>query len=400
MRVLAIIAVAGCGRIGFDPVGGAGGGDVPKECDMRGLRTNAPWPMDGYCPAHIGRTGFDAPLTKPTTEIYRRPNLELDAVGTMGIAIDADGTVYVEHGETNPEVFATDLRSQTPLWQLPAPGGNGPYTPTIGADGTVWLICAADATSWCGRTPQGTIVTVSRAGSDVVRSAATIGGDGLLRWVDSNHFLHAAGPGAVGWSSPRASNAIDGSTPTVTKDGRTFITDDRGVETVFDASGGLITTIDPNLVVPGNFGSSVTITADGSSVYPVVSGSAIVVVPPSLTTPSVVALPADAKEIAEAADGTLYVVDVDHAIHIVRAGVEIAPPIAGWTEPILSGNGVLLAGADFDLLAYDITRMPPRLLWTYTFDTGVTTVRLAANGRIVVGTIDGSGTTGSLRAIE
>ena len=394
-----VVAVAGCGRIGFDPTGGGSVGVIPQECDMRALQAGSPWPMEGFCPAHVGRSPLAAPTTEPTSEFFRMPGLELAPDLAMGIAIDADGTVYVQHGGANAEVFATDLMSPTPLWQYPSQPGAGPWTPTIGADGTVWMVCATNQTQWCGRKPSGEIVTVDDSG-DVVRSSLTLAGDGLLRWIDANKTLHAVTVGSTGWMPPRTSFAMDGSDPAVALDGRTFINDDNGVTYVYDAAGTLVRMVDPNLVVPANnFGSTPVLAGDGRLAYAVFSTHSLVVVPTDLSSPAAVSLPEDPIGIAVDDASTLYVTDANRRLHVIRGTAEVGTPVLGATPPILAANHVLLVGANLDLRAYDTTQTPLALLWKHTFDTDVATVRLADNGVIVVATKDG-GTSGSLRAIR
>jgi hypothetical protein len=355
--------------------------------------------MEGYCPAHIGRSPLAAPTTEPTNAFFRMGSLELAADQAMGIAIGADGTVYVEHGGANAEVFATDLSSQNPLWLYPTKSGAGPWTPAIGADGTVWMICATNAAQWCGRAPSGAIATVDPGVTDVVRSSVTIAGDGLLRWVDSNKALHALAVGNTGWSPPRNTYAIDGSDPAVTLDGRTIIDDDNGTAFIYDAGGSLIGSIDPMLMVPGNFGSAPVVTSDGSLAWGVISVGKLAILPPLSTTPTILTLPNDVEGIAAASDGTLFVTDINNRLHVIRNGAEVGTTVKGTTAPILAANNVLLVGGNLDLLAYDATQVPPRLLWKHTFDSDVTNVRLGNAGLIVVATVDQQG-FGTLQAIK
>ena len=88
-------ADAGTDAAGGDD-GGTDGGNVnsgPPKCgDVGGLQANAPWPMEGACPTHVGRTTLPGP--KNPTQAWSFTTTAMMPV-RGSVAVGGDGTLYV-----------------------------------------------------------------------------------------------------------------------------------------------------------------------------------------------------------------------------------------------------------------------------------------------------------------
>lgn len=130
----------------------------PVDCgDGSGLQAGAPWPTEGYCNTRPGRSG--APALKKPKIAWRYTLPTANAAFTSPPVIAADGTVYaVAFDPPDAAALGYSLVAVRPSGQerfraaLPPGFGGVSASPTIAADGTVYVSAAAALTAF---TPDG-----------------------------------------------------------------------------------------------------------------------------------------------------------------------------------------------------------------------------------------------------
>ncbi|HEY1553639.1 MAG TPA: PQQ-binding-like beta-propeller repeat protein [Kofleriaceae bacterium] len=174
LRCVLVLGLIGCGHVDFDDAGA-----TARPCNDTGLQAGAPWPMQGGCADHGGRSTHVGPHSLPVKWM-----VELEAIqGTCSPpVIGNDGTIYVGsenngagiqaitptgtvvwaadvanmsaaaalggsvlYGGTGGTLSAIDLRSSAVLWQAPGDVIEVDSSPTIGPDGSIYF-GAEDAT--------------------------------------------------------------------------------------------------------------------------------------------------------------------------------------------------------------------------------------------------------------
>ncbi len=376
---------AGSARDGSLADGGVGGHgtfdasasmNIPASCaGALGLQAGSPWPMNGRCLAHQGRTAGNGPATLPTVAWSSGA-----ATGVEGQAsIAADGTVYAVTLEGT--LWAIHSNG-TPIssYKLPSTEYFGSPTPTIAKDGTIligwgeafvalhpnltlawqvnlpmneWASDAVvdDAGVTYFNSSDGFLHAVKADGTDawppfpltkqsIIIAAPALGADGVLYVSDGDSLRAINTMGQLGWSAPLPGEAF---TPVVGIDGRIYVvTTSDGVVHAFDAN--------------GTEAWSVTIPSGCRTETPAVG-----------------------------ADGTIYIGGGDGQIHaITPAGA------AKWTTPIadqprsgvaVGGNGTIYVTTSASVVALSATGTQ---LWSFPMPKAHS-LSITAAGLLLVG---------------
>ena len=189
---------AGCGNVG-------------------GLQAGAPWPMEGYCPTHQGRSPHVGPQTGNV-----RWTFDTNYPLQTSPAIGADGTVYVG---TSQNVVAA-LSPQGKLMWAFKPGEWNFSSPAIGADGTVY-VGSGQANSFASANvyaiqANGTKKWAFATGGAATSASPAIGGDGTVYIGCNDKYLYALAPnGTKKWAFN--TNSWVWSPPSIAPDGTVIV---------------------------------------------------------------------------------------------------------------------------------------------------------------------------------
>lgn len=275
-----------------------------------------------------------------------------------GIAIGADGTIYVgtnEYGAHDSRWFALSPEGAV-LWSLDL-ARTGSSTPAIGADGALY-IGTGSTDALPGRlvavNPDGTMRWVLE---DVegIRSSPAIGPDGAI-YAAGGHHLYAVDPGGIPrWIYANTSQVFAFSSPAVASDGTIYV----------GGTDGALYAIDHNGSLRWSFGTSGIIQS----------------------SPSI------------GADGTIYVGSLDGRLYAIDPeGIEIWSLELDWrgvsASPSIGPDGTIYVSAGA-LYAVD---PGGSVRWSYRSPVWTTTPILGADGTIYLAHSTSRG--GALSAID
>jgi outer membrane protein assembly factor BamB len=336
--------------------GGDDGGNPnsgPPKCgDVGGLQANAPWPMEGACPTHVGRTTLPGPKN-PTQAWSFTTTAMMHVRGS--VAVGGDGTLYA--GSADGNVYALSA-SGSKQWSFSA-GMEVDATPAIGSDGTVY-VGAADGTVYG---IQGGTMKWNYKTSGAVRASANIGADHTVYFGSEDYAVYAfkMGGGNPEWFF-MTTYFID-ATPTLSVDGMTLYAagaDDKVYAIPTGPSSGspksrwIVQATDPTMMDAGiqfPIYAAPAVGADGT-VYVAYNNGSVVALDPSgnqkwffMAGGPVHAAP------AIGGDGNLYVASEDNSLYAVDAvtgAKKWAFPTGGKLEasPTIDGNGTIYVGSD------------------------------------------------------
>jgi outer membrane protein assembly factor BamB len=173
------------------PNDGSPEADAPPplgDCgDMSGLQAGAPWPMEGRCPSHAGRSDGKGP-----TSAAVQWTLTLGGDPT-GVAVAADGTIYVCAGG----MLSAHLPSNAFKWSF----ADCASTPAIAADGTVY-VGGAMGTLYALKPADGSTAWMFAPGGTGTVVSPTVGGDGTI-YTGWGPNTYAVKPdGTMRWTFP------------------------------------------------------------------------------------------------------------------------------------------------------------------------------------------------------
>ncbi|MGV0853323.1 Ig-like domain-containing protein [Mycolicibacterium phlei] len=275
-----------------------------------------------------------APVAVSATTLVAR--LERAGSRPSGVAVGADGTVYVINSGANTlSVLSADATSILSTVHV----GASPSAVRVGSDGRVWVANGAD----------GTVTVLDPTGTAV---DATIGvgssPTGLAIGPDGSVYVANTGDGTISVIDP-ATNAVDrtiaiGGTPTgiaAGPDGRLYVADFDSTVTVFDpAAGDTAVAIDGAGANP--FG--IAVGADGTVYVTHPVDGTLSILTPTATgyTGRTVAVGPAPTAVAVTADGFIYVTESG------AAGVTVVDPHTFTTTTVAAGTGPnsIAAGPD------------------------------------------------------
>lgn len=191
----------------------------PVDCgDRAGLQANSPWPTEGGCNTRPGRTGAPA-LVKPAIA-WRYTLPGASAAFTSPPVVAADGTVYaLAFDPPDAASLGYSLVAITAAgkerFRAPLPDGFGAAggSPTIGADGTVYVAALGTLSAY---TPAGVRKWAQSLGGTAGGTSPTVLGDGTIV-VSGAPALEAFRPdGSSRWSYPNDGYAFVGTAAVTT----------------------------------------------------------------------------------------------------------------------------------------------------------------------------------------
>jgi outer membrane protein assembly factor BamB len=338
--------------------GGDDGGNPnsgPPKCgDVGGLQANAPWPMEGACPTHVGRTTLPGPKN-PTQAWSFTTTAMMHVRGS--VAVGGDGTLYA--GSADGNVYALSA-SGSKQWSFSA-GMEVDATPAIGSDGTVY-VGAADGTVYG---IQGGTMKWNYKTSGAVRASANIGADHTVYFGSEDYAVYAfkMGGGNPLWFF-MTMYYVD-ATPTLSIDGKTLYVasafGDVSALPTGPSSGSpkpnwALQAMDPSTMmrILAPILGAAAVGADGT-VYVGYGG---------MGSGSLVAIDASGQQKwvftaggpiagspAIGGDGNVYVASADNSLYAVDAvtgAKKWAFPTGGKLEasPTIDGNGTIYVGSD------------------------------------------------------
>ena len=307
---------------------------------------------------------------------WSRPKASGEVLIGAGVAIGADGTIYVGWNDYPAETshwYALSPQGGI-LWTVDVPGRTLWGMPAIGADGTLYFGSSIGSTG----SVAGTLVAVDPGGSirwildglDRTSSSPAIGPDGTI-YVAGGRHVHAIDPrGEIRWTY-EISPGIFLSSPAVASDGTIYVGGDDHALHAIDRDGSPRWTFKTgNLIrAPASIG------ADGTIYVPSQDGRLYAVDPDGSGRWSVVVRrPPEGYEGSRVSVQSPPSIGPDGAIYVLGRGLSAINPDGSirWhfhtstsgfrTTPILGGDGNVYVGTGRGVTALDAQG---RLLWEY-----------------------------------
>ena len=342
----------GSAPVQASPDAGPGGGQLGCGGEP-GLQAGSPWPMPGRCPSRRGRTPVVGPRS---ASIAWTKDLSYAGAGTPTVA--ADGTVYVSVASGPARFAALDPSNGAEKWSFSLQrdsgsdcvGGAG----VIGAGGRIYF--GTNCQKLYALTETGTLAWSFTAGKSNVTGEAfvttpAIAADGTIYVGASDKKLYALRPdGTVAWSffnDFSYTNEISGGAPVLAPDGT---------------------------IVYGTLGASdgwvVALTKAGTLKWKFHVGSSVI------------------SPAAIAEDGTVYVGSQDGRLYALAAdGTEkwaFATTRRIYAGPSLAADGTIyVGGEDAKLYALDPSGA---VRWSVPIDGGVACApSIGGDGTIYLG---------------
>jgi len=300
MLALGAVAAAACGHVDFE----APGIPPPPPCDDASLQAGSPWPVQGGCPTHLGRSARSGPH-----QLAAAWRTAIDGVaGTCSSAVVAsDGTIFVGTEDNMAgivEVASTGgLDWSAQVANMTASAALGPSRLYGGAQQAVVALDYGGNVQW---TFGGSLLQVD--------SSIVLGNDGTLFFGAEDNNIYAVDPdGSERWEFPTG-GAIDES-PAIAADGTV----------ICGSSDSYVYWLDP---------------VQGSALWSYKLGG----------YPSTAAIAADGTIYVGGGDGLLYAFDSAGNLQWTFSSV-----VGAFAVPAIGGDGTIYVGSSNGAL-YAVTR--------------------------------------------
>lgn len=370
------------------------------------------WPQYQHDAGHSGRGEPVGPA-----QVRRRCSIDLPG-GSVGIPVlGPDGTIYVGSGDrddaaANWMLHAVDPDDCSLQWSFPLPGAPEVAAPAIGENGRIYLQTDAEGGNTYGQSDLMIIDTDGALFRDIDLGGAltgyrisspTIAADGTV-WLGSKntHLYHFEADGSpICAVSPTVSSI--NATPAIGPDGTVYVTDVTNTLFAYDDtcheqwhltlqpfSGGESSPAvgaDGATIYVGAGNDLVAVDADGTEAWRHTTGWSI------STTPAI----ADDGTVYVASDG-LFALEPDGDLAWDTDCAQPFGDLFSTGSPIIGGDGTVYHGAGFGLCgsAPDGTAR-----WHHEIDPGLgPNLALAPDGALVVTQGGDSGSTPALVILE